>query len=118
MDQTDLLALDELYRLLSSFPLDVSIVNVVSKKSAKSSAESMDALLRYCGDHFPSFRCKPAEIRQANVADDVNSLLKKYRVDIIVIPNKRRNAFTRIFNPSLAHKLLFDTSRPMIVIPV
>ncbi len=118
MDQTDLLALDELYRLLSSFPLDVSIVNVVSKKSAKSSAESMDALLRYCGDHFPSFRCKPAEIHQANVADDVNSLLKKYRVDIIIIPNKRRNAFTRIFNPSLAHKLLFDTSRPMIVIPV
>lgn len=118
MDQTDLLALDQMHRLLGSSPLDVTIVNVISRKSAKSSAESMNALLKYCAEHFPSFNCKPAEINQSSVATEINALLKQYRVDFISIPNKRRNAFTRIFNPSLAHKLLYDANLPMIVIPV
>lgn len=118
MDQTDLLALDELYRLLGASPLDITIVNVTSRKTAKSSAESMQALLKYCAEHFPTFRCKPAEIHQGSVADDINALLKEYRVDFISIPNKRRNAFTRIFNPSLAHRLLYDANLPMLVIPV
>lgn len=118
MDQTDLLALDELNRLFGSSPLDVSIVNVTSKKSAKSSSESMTALIKYCSEHFQTFRCKPAEIRQSSVADDLTTLLREYRVDFISIPNKRRNAFTRIFNPSLAHRLLYDANLPMLVIPV
>lgn len=118
MDQTDLLALDELNRLFGSSPLDVTIVNVTSKKSAKSSSESMTALIKYCSEHFPTFRCKPAEIRQSSVADDLTTLLREYRVDFISIPNKRRNAFTRIFNPSLAHRLLYDANLPMLVIPV
>ncbi|MFG6391319.1 MAG: universal stress protein [Candidatus Amulumruptor sp.] len=118
MDQTDLLALDELNRLFGSSPLDVTIVNVTSKKSAKSSSESMTALIKYCSEHFTTFRCKPAEIRQSSVADDLTTLLREYRVDFISIPNKRRNAFTRIFNPSLAHRLLYDANLPMLVIPV
>ncbi len=118
MDQTDLLALDELNRLFGSSPLDVTIVNVTSKKSAKSSSESMTALIKYCSEHFQTFRCKPAEIRQSSVADDLTTLLREYRVDFISIPNKRRNAFTRIFNPSLAHRLLYDANLPMLVIPV
>ena len=118
MDQSDLLALDELYRLAGSTRLDVTIVNVTSKKTARSAGESMQALLRYCAEHFPTFNCKSAEIRQGNATDDINLLLHEYRVDFLAIPNKRRNAFTRIFNPSLAHRLLYDTSLPIIVIPV
>lgn len=118
MDQSDLLALDELYRLAGSSRLDVTIVNVTSKRTARSAGESMKALLRYCAEHFPTFNCKSAEIRQGNASDDINLLLHEYRVDFLAIPNKRRNAFTRIFNPSLAHKLLYDTSLPMIAIPV
>ena len=35
-----------------------------------------------------------------------------------IIPNKKKNIFARLFNPSVAHKILFLTDTPMLVVPV
>ena len=36
----------------------------------------------------------------------------------IIIPNRKRNIFARLFNPSLAHKMLFLSDTPLLVIPI
>jgi len=46
------------------------------------------------------------------------ALQQNHNFDLVVVPNRRRNAFSRLFNPGLAHKLLFRTDIPMLVIPV
>ena len=40
------------------------------------------------------------------------------RFDLIIVPNKKKNIFSRFFNPGVAHKVLFQTDIPMLVIPV
>ena len=39
-------------------------------------------------------------------------------IDLIVVPNKKKNVFSRFFNPSLAHKILLHADIPMLTIPI
>ena len=54
----------------------------------------------------------------ATVTDDFEKIQKRRHIDLIVVPNKKKNIFARFFNPSLAHRLLFHSDIPMMVIPV
>lgn len=116
--QEDLLALDALYRIFSEERLDVTIVHVPSKKGAANTSEAFDKLMEYCADHYPRFSFKRANVSLPGIVDDFKEIEKQQRVDLIAMPNKKKNIFARLFNPSLAHKLLFHSDIPMIVIPV
>ena len=39
-------------------------------------------------------------------------------VQLIAVPNKKSSIFSRLFNPSIAHRVLFQTDTPMLVVPV
>ena len=54
----------------------------------------------------------------ADTAHSFNALEEGSGFDLIVVPNKKKNVFSRLFNPSLAHKILFAADIPMLVIPV
>ncbi len=118
LDQEDLLALDALYRLFSEERLDVTIVNVPSKKNAGNSADAFDKLMGYCASHYPRFTFKAEHVSLPSIVDDFKAIEKERRVDLIAVPNKKKNIFARLFNPSLAHRLLFHSDIPMMVIPV
>lgn len=116
MDQADVLALDTLYRIFSDLRLDVTLVSIPSKKSPAQA--QTDALLTYCMRHYPRFTFKKATVDMPTIASEMAELLKDYRVDLLVMPNKKRNVFARFFNPTLPHRLLYDAGLPMLVIPV
>ncbi len=46
------------------------------------------------------------------------STLEQDNPDLIVVPNRKKNMLLRFFNPGLAHRILFHTDIPMMVIPV
>ena len=39
-------------------------------------------------------------------------------IQLIAVPNKKSSIFSRLFNPSIAHRVLFQTDTPMLVVPV
>jgi nucleotide-binding universal stress UspA family protein len=49
---------------------------------------------------------------------DFDRLQLQNSFDLIVVPNKKKNLLSRVFNPGLAHRLLFHADIPMLVIPV
>ncbi len=53
-----------------------------------------------------------------SVFDDMETIAGAQPFDMICLPNKHKNVFARVFNPSLAHKILFRADIPMMVIPV
>lgn len=116
--QEDLLALDGLYRIFSEERLEVTIVHVPSKKGAANVSSAFDKLMEYCANHYPRFSFKRANVSLPGIVDDFKEIEQQQRVDLIALPNKKKNIFARLFNPSLAHKLLFHSDIPMIVIPV
>lgn len=118
LDQEDILALDAIYRFFADERLNVTIVNVPSRKLGANRAATSDRLLAYCTEHYPLYTFRLADLSLDNVAEEFHAIEHQQPIDLIAVPNKKKNIFARLFNPSIAHKMLFYSDIPMMVIPV
>lgn len=114
LEQEDFLALDALNRLMPPGKhLDVKVICLPTNKYMRSTTKAArTALGEYCNEHFPhySFTLENAGSELASLEQD--------NPDLIVVPNRKKNMLIRLFNPGLAHRILFHTDIPMMVIPV
>lgn len=53
-----------------------------------------------------------------NIRQAAENLFIKESIQMILAPNRKRNAISRFFNPGLAHKILYEIDFPMLAIPV
>ena len=113
----DLLSFDVFARLFNKQDMNVTIVPIVEKNETEVT-EGLDALLRYCNQHYRLYKFKTKVIDESSFIEDFNEFVKSSKVDLIVIPNKKKNIFTRLFKPSVAHKMLFHYDTAMLVVPV
>lgn len=121
LDQEDMIALDTLYRLFPRQTLDVMLIHIPGRRENPSDPKTGKAqlnLLNYCREHFPRCGFDMRTIRLDTLIDDFKSIIQETPFNLICVPNKKRNVFARVFNPSIAHKILFRADVPMMVIPV
>ena len=117
LNRQDLLSFDVFAKLFNYDGLKVTIIPIV-EKSEDEIAESLDAMLRYCKQHYLQYDFKAKYIGDNDFLDDFDEYVKNEGVDLIVIPNKKKNIFSRLFRPSMAHKMLFHSDTAMLVVPV
>lgn len=119
LEQEDLLALEAIYRLFKNAPIEITIVHIPGKKELSSSdRRAIKSLVEYCRNHYPSFTFNSDELSLGNLGNDYRRIAREHQVNLVALPNKKRNVFFRFFNPSLAHKLLLHVDISMLVIPV
>ena len=116
-----MLALDTFARLLRpAAGIEVCAVNVASRKRFAKAADksSAESLLSYCREHYPGWIFDGSDIDVADAGEAVARLQSERAFDLIVVPNRRKSMFSRVFSPGLANKMLFQADLPMLVIPV
>lgn len=120
LDQNDILAIDTLYRLFGGSGAKVTIVHMPQRHrfSDKSAGKALQRLSQYCEKNFNDYQFEAVPLTQPVDENTFTAMQADRSFDLIVTPNRRRNAFSRLFNPGLAHKLIFHTDLPMLVIPV
>lgn len=127
LDQQDILAIDTMHRIISSRKrkadapdptVTIAVLPVKKRFMGRSSKESADALIGYCRQNFQGMDFSISEISGQNTVEEVRALAKDRPFDLIVVPNKKKNVFSRLFSPTLAHRILFVAREPMLVIPV
>lgn len=120
LDQNDILAMDTLYRTFGNTKSRVTIVHVPKRNrfSDSSAGKALTRLSEYCRANFENYHFESVPLSRNADIEEFTNMQAKYSFDLIVVPNRRRNAFSRLFNPGLAHKILFQTDIPMLVIPV
>lgn len=119
LEQDDILALDSFYRLFPDSAFNVTIVHIPGKKERdETRAKAIDSLLGYCRKHYTGYAFDVKDVKLQSIVEDFNAISAQQPINLIVVPNKKKNIFARLFNPSLAHKLLFHADIPMMVIPV
>lgn len=119
LEQEDILALDSLHRIFLDNKFNITIVHIPGKKERKNYVgQAIQALLDYCRSHYPQSAFEVKEVNLPTIIDDFKAIASGQPINLIVAPNKKRNIFTRLFNPSIAHRLLFHADIPMMVIPV
>lgn len=122
LEQEDMIALDTLYRLFPDQPMEVMLIYIPGRRernvSDAKTAQAQLNLLNYCREHFPGYGFDMRTVRLDTLIDDFKEIMQEGPFNLICVPNKKRNVFARVFNPSIAHKILFRADVPMMVIPV
>lgn len=118
LDQEDMLALDALYRIFPQAKAHVVIVSITSRRRFGSSEISANALTEYCRKQFDQFTFTSMPVNIKTAAEEVGKLQTSQQFDLVVVANRRKSAFSRMLNPGLAHRLLFQADLPLLMIPV
>lgn len=113
-EQCDILAIQRLHELIGHNFKHITLTRLESKRDG-TSLQGLESLSHYCADHFPSTTFSTAVV---SVPTESNDDTHDKGIGLIAVPNKRKSAFARIFNPGMAHRLLFKADIPMIVVPV
>ena len=50
-----------------------------------------------------------------NLLKGLEQYIKDNQIDIIALPSYKRNIFARLFNPSIARKMIFHSDTPLLV---
>ena len=118
-DQEDILALDLLFRLIPYTHLNVTLVKLPGKRHDDTSAEqALSRLGEYCRKHYPQHHFYIDNISIGSIDDDFSRIAGSFENNLIAVPNKKKNIIARLFNPGMAHKILFHSDIPMMVLPV
>lgn len=120
-DQEDIIAIDNMLRLFPDIHSTVTLAVMPSRRrwTGRQQQQSDSALTDYFRRNYPDLHFETVAIDISHAPETISSLHDNHRFDLIIIPNKKKkNILNRMFNPSLAHKLIFKADIPMLVIPV
>lgn len=114
LEQEDFLALDALHRLLpEGQKININVVCMPNDRYSKATNDAARTALReYCNEHFPHYDFTLTEHDKRNPDLEIGD------ADMMVIPNRKKNILARLFNPGAAHRMLFRSDVPLLVIPV
>ncbi len=116
-DRQDLLAIDTFMRLFPMARFKVHFVHIQSYDDEWNDVK-LAGMMSYLTKHYSGYDVACSSIHKDNsLLDAVQSFINENHIDFLVIPTRRRNVFARLFNPGLAHKMLFHTDTPLLVIP-
>jgi len=116
--QQDIISLDVFARMFELKYMEVTIIPIVEKRERKLVDQSLQQLLQYCREHYPECTFKTKRIATKNFVSNFEQFAHEQHIDLIAIPNKKSSIFSRLFNPSIAHRVLFQTDTPMLVVPI
>ncbi len=80
-----------------------------------------DKMQAFCAEvktDFPNCKFTSHIFPKKNFREALENFITSDGIQLIVVPNKKTNIFTRIFNPSLPHRVLFEADIPMLALPV
>lgn len=117
-DQDDIIGIDILHRLFSNKSLNIIFIKRPSRRDREVSGSQIDNLLAYCRGHYNGFTFRCGDLMSISTEADYRNFMTSDKIDFIALPSKKRNIFSRFFNPSVAHRLLLKADAPVIVLPV
>jgi nucleotide-binding universal stress UspA family protein len=117
-DETDLIALESLVNTLTGYSIRLECVHFSAPSNTGEKGKEREKLSEM-KNHFnmihPEIPLGCHSIENKDIIAGLDSFVENNDIDLIALTHKKRNMFYRIFNPSLAKKLLFKSKRPVFV---
>ena len=103
--------------LFDSPEIEVYLIPV-SNLSDASVRDKMQVFCASVKSDYPNCKFSTHIFSRGNFREALENFVTTTGIQLIIVPNKKTNIFTRIFNPSLPHRVLFEADIPMLALPV
>lgn len=117
LDQNDILVVDSMMKMFS-YPIVKFFVIPVNEGSNEIIKKNTETFCDYLNNNYKTASFTPFVCDNKNFLTDFELLIQRENLQLIVVPNKKKNIFTRLFSPGIAHKLLFEKDMLMFAFPV
>ena len=112
-DQRDLLGF---YHLINMQGLNDKKIAFICLIKDSNETLKLDRIKDYFLKNFPDNEFEFGVIKEDELLQDTDKYIKEEQIDLLVITTHKRNIFARLFNPSIAHKMIFHSDTPLLVI--
>ena len=117
LDQKDIISVDSLMRMLNYPSVDVTLIPVNDRAGSKIGSK-VDALRDYFNKNYPTGHFHSQILPAKNFSAEFGGFIAKKDIQLVIVPNKKKNIFSRLFNPGIPHKILFTRDMPILALPV
>lgn len=117
MDQHDLICVDTFMRMFDYPEVTVTLIPVNDRQDKQLKTKLFN-LKNYFSKTYPTSHFITAIFPQKTFMADFNNYESQRGMELIVVPNRKKNAFLRLFNPGMAHRLLFERDLPLLALPI
>lgn len=114
-DQKDLLAFDKMMQFLKPFKIKVFLTHIQSHKEKNFNQEQLKGITDYFTKNYPGLDFEFLSIKDDNLLSELQAVVEEKGIGLISLNSRKRSLFTHLFNPSVAHKMIFHTDTPMLV---
>lgn len=116
-DQRDLIAFDSLITTFKDNKFEISFIHVNSHKEKRTWNEiKLAGIKEYFKKQYPQLEFTYLNIDEDHLLGNLDQFVQENGIDVICTSNYKRNIFARLFNPSIARKMLFHSNTPILII--
>lgn len=115
-DQRELVALDSFMRMMGQYDFTMNFIHIANRRDAWDHIK-LAGIKDYFVKHYSGRNATSEIIDGEDFLNNVERFIREHNIDILVLTSRKRNIFARLFNPSIAHKMLFHADTPLFVIP-
>lgn len=115
-DQRDLIAFDSFINSIKIFPFSISLIHLSEEKNVERTWDEIKlaGIKEYFKKQYPDLKIEYAVVKNDDLLNGLDKYIKENNIDIIALTSYRRNIFSRLFNPSIARKMIFHSDTPLL----
>ena len=111
----DLIAFDKMLKLLEPYKFKVFLVHIQPKSDVWNEVK-LAGIKEYFKKHYPDLETEIALIEDSNILEGLDKFVMEHNIDLISLNSYKRNIFARLFNPSIARKMIFHAQTSMLIL--
>lgn len=115
-NQQNLVAFDHLMALIKGYSPKIHLFNISTSKDQWNEIR-LTGTREYLKKQYPDISIDFSVLDDGDLLVAVEKFVQQKQIDIITLTTHKRSMITRIFNPSIARKMLFHTNTALMVIP-
>ena len=114
-DEKDFTAIDKLLGLLKPFNTEVTCLHIGDRDNEELNRARLKSMSKVLKKSYPEDSVTCQMVAGDDVLNDLEKYIQEKGIDILSLTTHKRNMITRIFNPSIARKMVFHLKTPLLV---
>lgn len=112
--QKDLVVFDKFMELMKGYDFQIHLFNVSTSKDEWNEIR-LTGVKEYFKKQYPESNITHTVLADGDLLLAIEKFVRENQIEMITVSTQRRNIIARMFNPSIARKMLFHTDTTLLV---
>ncbi len=117
LDRQDVMSVDFLMRMFDFPDVEVALVPVSAKEESRDGVR-LESFRDYLAQNYPEAEFTLFRASGKDFKTSISNFLHDADMQLLIVPNKKKNIFLRLFDPGIPHRVLYERDIPMLALPV